>query len=212
VSDGGLRGGPVASAIRAHRLVVVLRRIQPAEALLSLVAELVDAGARIFEITMDAPTASDDLRAIRDRFGGDGILLGAGTVTTKAQLEAARGADADFAVSPVLDTALVQLALDGGLPFVAGAFTPTEIAGAWQCGATFVKLFPASAVGPSFVRELRGPMPEVELIPTGGVDAANAGDFLGAGAAAIGIGGALVRSDPVARRALVASIGEGAAG
>jgi 2-dehydro-3-deoxyphosphogluconate aldolase/(4S)-4-hydroxy-2-oxoglutarate aldolase len=206
MSGGALRGGPVAAAIRAHRLVVVLRRIEPTETLLALVAELVDAGARLFEITMDAPTAGDDLRAVRDRFGGDGVLLGAGTVTTPAQLEAARGAGADFAVSPILDPALVSMAIDAGLPFVAGAFTPTEIAGAWRYGATFVKLFPASVVGPSFVRELRGPMPEVELIPTGGVDAATASDFLAAGAVAIGIGSALVRADPASRREIVTSV------
>jgi 2-dehydro-3-deoxyphosphogluconate aldolase/(4S)-4-hydroxy-2-oxoglutarate aldolase len=201
-----LRSGPIATSIRAHRLVVVLRRVEPRDALLALAAELVDAGARIFEITMDAPSAADDLRALRDRFGGNGILLGAGTVTTPAQLEAAAGSGADFAVSPTLDMALVRAAIDRGLPFVGGAFTPTEIAAAWRCGATFVKLFPASAVGPSFVRELRGPMPEVELIPTGGVDAANAIDFLAAGARAVGIGGALVRSDPDTRRRIVASV------
>ena len=206
MSSETLRSGPVATAIRAHRLVVVLRRIEPTDVLLGLVAELADAGARVFEITMDSPSAGDDVRAVRDRFGSDGILLGAGTVTGEAQLEAARTAGADFAVSPVLDPALVRVATDSGLPFVPGAFTPTEISSAWQCGATFVKLFPASAVGPAFVRELRGPMPEVELIPTGGVDAANANDFLAAGAAAVGIGGALLRADPAARRELVAHI------
>jgi 2-dehydro-3-deoxyphosphogluconate aldolase/(4S)-4-hydroxy-2-oxoglutarate aldolase len=81
--------------------------------------------------------------------------------------------------------------------------TPTEIGGAWDAGATFVKVFPASAVGPAFVRELRGPLPEVELVPTGGVDGTNASAFLEAGAAAVGIGGAIMRADPEARRALV---------
>lgn len=205
MSAEALRSGPVATAIRAHRLVVVLRRIEPRDALLGLVSELTDAGARAFEITMDAPFAAGDLRAVRERFGGDGILVGAGTVVTLAQLDAARTASADFAVSPVLDAELVRVAIDRGLPFVAGAFTPTEVAGAWQSGATFVKLFPASAVGPSFVRELRGPMPDVELIPTGGVDAANASAFLAAGAAAVGIGGAIVRAGAADRRELVAS-------
>lgn len=206
MSDGGLRSGAVAQAIRAHRLVVVLRRIEPVDALLGLVAELVDAGARIFEITMDAPAAAGDLRTVADRFGGGEILLGAGTVTTPDRLHAARASGADFAVSPTLDPPLLQIAIDDGLPFVPGAFTPTEVASAWQGGATFVKVFPASAVGASFVRELRGPMPEVELIPTGGVDADSAISFLAAGAAAVGVGGALVGADPAFRRALVASI------
>lgn len=206
MSADALRAGSVAATIRAHRLVVVLRRIEPRQVLLDLVAELVEAGARIFEVTMDAPSAGDDLSAVRDRFEDGTILVGAGTVLARAQLDTARAAGADFAVSPLLDPSLVASAIDEGLPFVAGAFTPTEVARAWQSGATFVKLFPASAVGPSFVRELRGPMPEVELIPTGGVDAANAGDFLGAGAAAVGIGGAITRADATARHELVASV------
>ena len=212
MSIQALRTGPVATAIRAHRLVVVLRRVEPTGALLSLVTELTDAGARIFEVTMDSSSAADDLRAIRDRFAGHEILLGAGTVTTGTHLEAAREAGVDFAVSPVLDVALVRAATDGGLPFVAGALTPTEVAAAWQAGATFVKVFPASAVGPTFVRELHGPMPDVEVIPTGGVDASNAADFLRAGAAAVGIGGGLVRANQAARRDLVTSIAGAASG
>jgi 2-dehydro-3-deoxyphosphogluconate aldolase/(4S)-4-hydroxy-2-oxoglutarate aldolase len=118
----------------------------------------------------------------------------------------ARAAGADFAVAPALDLPLVRSSVAAGLPFVPGAFTPTEIAAAWAAGATFVKLFPASAVGPSFVRELRGPMPDVELIPTGGVDATNAAAFLASGAAAVGIGGAIVRAEAAARRALVEAL------
>ncbi len=200
-----LRDGPVADAIRRHRLVVVLRRVQPRDALLALVDELRDAGARIFEITMDAPDAMDDLRAVRDQVGSDG-LIGAGTVLTATQLEQAHDVGAAFAVAPVLDLELVTAAVRGGLTFIPGAMTPTELHSAWSAGATFVKLFPASAVGPSFVREVRGPMPDVQLIPTGGVDATNAGTFLDAGAAAVGIGGAIVRADAVTRRQLVASI------
>jgi 2-dehydro-3-deoxyphosphogluconate aldolase / (4S)-4-hydroxy-2-oxoglutarate aldolase len=207
MSADALRAGRVAGAIRAHRLVVVLRRIEPREALLDLVVELVRAGARILEVTMDSPSAADDLRAIRQRVDHDGIVLGAGTVVNRRQLDEARTAGADFAVSPVLDPSLVTAAIAGGLPFVAGGFTPTEISAAWRAGATFVKLFPASAVGASFVRELRGPMPDVELIPTGGIDAASAREFLAAGAAAVGVGGALVRADDAARRDLIASIG-----
>jgi 2-dehydro-3-deoxyphosphogluconate aldolase / (4S)-4-hydroxy-2-oxoglutarate aldolase len=206
-----LRAGPVADAIRAHRLVVVLRRIVPRLALLELVDELREAGARIFEVTMDAPAAVDDLQAVREHVGPS-ALIGAGTILTSAQLEAARDAGAVFGVSPALDEALVADAVSGGFPFIPGALSPTEARTAWAAGATFVKLFPASAVGPSFVREVRGPMPELELIPTGGVDATNASAFLDAGAVAVGIGGAIVRADAETRRQLVASIvGGGAA-
>lgn len=204
-----LRAGNVAQAIRRHRLVVILRRVTPQGALLSLVAELAEAGARAFEITFDAPTAAADLVAARESLAarGDGpYLVGAGTVIRRPQLEAARRAGADFAVAPVFDRELVSTAVAEGLPFIPGAFTPTEIAAAWASGATFVKLFPASGVGPAFVRELRGPMSEVEIIATGGVDASNARAYLDAGAAAVGVGSALARMDPEQRRALVAGL------
>jgi 2-dehydro-3-deoxyphosphogluconate aldolase / (4S)-4-hydroxy-2-oxoglutarate aldolase len=204
-----LRNGPVADQIRRYRLVVVLRRVEPESALIALVDELADAGARVFEVTFDAPTAESDVRALRGRLGArsDGpFLVGAGTILRRGQLEAARRAEADFAVAPVLDTGLVDTAVSEGIPFVPGAFTPTEVDTAWAAGATFVKLFPASTLGPSFVRELRGPLPEVQLIPTGGVNADNAGAFIEAGAVAVGVGGALVRGDEATRRAIVAAV------
>lgn len=201
-----LRSGAVAGAIRRHRLIAVLRRVKPRDALLRLVDELADAGVRTFEITLDAPEGADDLAAVRAHLAGRDCLVGAGTVLRPEQLDAARRAGADFGVSPLLDVGLVRAALDGALPFVPGAMTPTEAATAWAAGATFVKLFPASAVGPSFVRELRGPLPEVQLIPTGGIDATNAGAFLAAGAAAVGIGSAITRATREERRALVAAV------
>lgn len=211
-----LRRGDVADTIRRHRLVAVLRRVEPRDALLALVDELAGAGVRCFEITMDAPAAADDLAAVREALQGRDerlpSIVGAGTVLTAAQLDAAIAAGADFAVSPVLDPALVAAAIERGLPFVPGALTPTEIRAAWDAGATFVKLFPASAVGPALVRELRGPLPEIELVTTGGIDASNASAFLDAGAAAVGIGGALTRASADERRAIVRSVvGSGAA-
>jgi 2-dehydro-3-deoxyphosphogluconate aldolase / (4S)-4-hydroxy-2-oxoglutarate aldolase len=205
-----LREGHVARTIRASRLIVVLRRVSPPAALLATVSELADAGARVFEITFDAPSAGPDLAAVRDRLAArtDGpYLVGAGTIRLAGQLEAARLAGADFAVAPALDPGLVAASVAAGLPFVPGAFTPTEIAAAWAAGATFVKLFPASGVGPAFVRELHGPMPEVPLIPTGGIDGSNAAAYLAAGAAAVGIGSAIVRADGPTRRAIVAGVG-----
>lgn len=201
-----LRGGDVADAIRRERLIVVLRRLTPRERLVSLVGELAAAGARIFEVTFDAPDAARDLAAVRDRLDGLGCRVGAGTLLTTDRLRAARDAGADFAVSPTLDVDLVFEAIGNNLPCIPGAFTPTEIASAWDAGATFVKVFPASALGPSFVRELRGPMPEVQLIPTGGVDLANARSFLDAGAVAVGIGSAIVRGDPGARLAMLEAV------
>jgi 2-dehydro-3-deoxyphosphogluconate aldolase/(4S)-4-hydroxy-2-oxoglutarate aldolase len=203
-----LRAGRFAETVRRHRLVVVLRRLRPRGTLLALVEELADVGARIFEITMDAADAVGDLRAVGELLGPEAIV-GAGTVLTPAQLEAAREAGAAFAVAPVLDAALVRTAVERGMPFLAGAMTPSEVRAAWEAGATFVKLFPASVVGSSFVRELRGPLPEVELVPTGGIDATNARSFLDAGAVAVGIGGSLVRADASARRELVSLVAAG---
>ena len=203
-----LRRGPVADAIRNHRLIAVLRRIEPRAALLAMVDELAGAGVRVIEVTLDAPSASDDLTAVRAHLAGRGdgmYVVGAGTVLRLEQLDAAREAGADFVVAPICDVTLVRAALELGMPVIPGGFTPTEIVAAWSAGATFVKVFPASAVGPTFVRELRGPLPEIDLVPTGGVESTNAAAFLAAGAAAVGIGGALVRASAEERRALVGS-------
>lgn len=204
------RTSALAEALRAARLVVVLRRVAPRTRLVDIVCELHDAGARLFEITFDAPGAAEDLAAVTGELAArdatDRAWVGAGTVRTSHQLSDAHAAGATFVVSPVFDPAIVAAALDVALPSIPGAYTPTEIDAAWRAGATFVKVFPASSLGPSHLREIRGPMPEVELIPTGGIDATNAVEFLAAGAVAVGIGSALVRSSAPGRRALVEAI------
>lgn len=203
-----LRTSPVAIAIRRERLIVVLRRVAPQSRLIALVEELAGAGVRVFEITFDAPDAADDLVACRAAVGGGGapLLFGAGTIRSASALDAAVACEADFGVSPSLDPVVLAAALDRELPFVAGALTPTEIDAAWRAGSTFVKVFPASSVGPGHLREIRGPMPEVELIPTGGIDGSSAPAFLAAGAVAVGIGGAIVNASPDERAAIVAAV------
>jgi 2-dehydro-3-deoxyphosphogluconate aldolase/(4S)-4-hydroxy-2-oxoglutarate aldolase len=204
-----LRASPVADAIRAHRLIAVLRRVAPREALLALVRELVDSGVRVLEVTLDGDGAADDLAACRRMLpldGADRCFVGAGTVRTVETLSAAEGAGADFAVAPVLDLSILASALMRGLPFVPGAYTPTEADLAWRSGATFVKLFPGSSLGTAHVREMRGPLPEIETIVTGGIDATNAAAFLAAGAVAVGIGSAIVRASPAERLAIVAAV------
>jgi 2-dehydro-3-deoxyphosphogluconate aldolase/(4S)-4-hydroxy-2-oxoglutarate aldolase len=201
-----LRASAVAGAIRERRLIAVLRRIEPRERLIDLVQQLVADGIRIFEITFDATDAAADLAAVR-AYLGEAALVGAGTIRTTEQVRAAIDAGAAFGVSPVLDREVLDAALTAGLPFVPGAYSPTEIDAAWRAGATFVKLFPASSLGPSHVRELRGPLPEIETIVTGGIDASNATAFLDAGAVAVGIGSALGRMTSNERRELVAAIG-----
>ncbi|HEV2027892.1 MAG TPA: bifunctional 4-hydroxy-2-oxoglutarate aldolase/2-dehydro-3-deoxy-phosphogluconate aldolase [Candidatus Dormibacteraeota bacterium] len=205
----GLRQGVAAEAIRRHRLIVILRRVGSLERLGALIEELADAGARIFEVTFDDPEAADGLKASAARLAGrrDGpFLVGAGTIRTEDQLRAATAAGAVFGVSPTFNRGVLEAAIAAQLPFIPGAATPTEVETAWQSGATFVKLFPASSLGPSFVRELRGPMREVETIPTGGINAESARQFLEAGAVAVGIGSAFLKADQTQRRNLVAAI------
>jgi 2-dehydro-3-deoxyphosphogluconate aldolase/(4S)-4-hydroxy-2-oxoglutarate aldolase len=201
----GLRSGPIADAIRRHRLIATLRRAVPEAGLLAAVADLADAGARVFELTLGAHTTEADLTAVRDslRSRTDGpFIVGAGMVLTRHELEAARRARVDYAAAPMLDPELVSTAVEEGLPFIPGALTPTEVASAWAAGATFVKLFPAIAVGPSFVHELRRAMPDAQLIPAGGIDATNADRFLDAGAAAVAIGTAVTIADVATLRAI----------
>ncbi len=203
------RTTPVADAIREHRLVVILRRVGPRDRLLALVDELAEAGARVFEVTLDAPEAAADLAALREhivRPGATDGWVGAGTVRTTDDVRRAVDAGAAFAVSPVLDRAVLDVAIERDLPFVPGAYTPTELDAAWRAGAAFVKLFPGSSAGPAHVREVRAPLPEIELIVTGGIDASNAAAFLSAGATAVGVGSALLRATPQERRALIEAI------
>jgi 2-dehydro-3-deoxyphosphogluconate aldolase/(4S)-4-hydroxy-2-oxoglutarate aldolase len=204
-----LRRSPIADRIRSTRLVAVLRRIEPRAALLELVDGLAADGVRIFEVTFDGPTAADDLPAVRRALEARGCadaFVGAGTVRSIDDLERAVAVGAAFAVGPTLDTAVIERALAVGMPFVPGAFSPTEVERAWATGATFVKLFPASSLGPTYPRELRGPLPHIETIATGGIDASNARLFLDAGCVAVGVGGALTRATPAGRRALVAAV------
>ena len=199
--SASLRSSPVAAAIRELRVIAILRRVEPRERLLALADELVADDIRVLEITLDSPDAAGDLRAVRDRVR-ERAWVGAGTIRTTDQIRAAIDAGAAFGVGPVLDRALIDAALAAGLPFVPGAATPTEADAAWRAGATFVKLFPGSSLGPGFVRELRGPLPEIETIVTGGVDQTNAAAFLAAGAVAVGVGSALQRMTHDERRAL----------
>jgi 2-dehydro-3-deoxyphosphogluconate aldolase/(4S)-4-hydroxy-2-oxoglutarate aldolase len=204
-----LRNGDLANAVRSHRLIAILRRVEPQSALFALVDDLANAGVRIIEITFDSPTAADDVRALRTRLDarGDGeYFLGAGTLLRHDQLESAIDAGAQFCVSPVMELNLLQASLAAGVPFTATGMTSTEMNLAWNAGATFIKLFPASAVGPQFIRELHGPLPHIQIVPSGGVDASNARAFLDAGAAAVGLSGALVRATSEERRSLIASL------
>ena len=206
------RQSKVAADIRRARLMIVLRRVTPRARLLDLVSEVVEAGARVIEVTLDGEDGPADLAAVGDLLSGlvssqeERLWVGAGTVRTIHQLRAAHAAGAAFGVSPVLDREVLAAALELGLPFIPGAMTPTEIDAAWRAGAALVKVFPGSSVGPSHVRELRGPLREIELVVTGGVDLGNAAAFLEVGATAVGIGSAILRASPAERRAIIDAV------
>lgn len=199
------------AAIVEGRVIAIARRLEPAT--LPAVAEALAAnGIRVFEVTLNSPGAIESIRLLAEGALGERLLVGAGTVLSIAEAEAAVAAGARFLVTPHLDPSLVAWAAERGIPILPGAFTPTEILTAWRAGAAAVKLFPASVAGPAFIRDFRGPFPDIPLIPTGGVSVENAAEFLRAGAVAVGLGSWLTGAgDPaeVARRAaaVVAAIG-----
>ncbi len=146
-----------------------------------------------FEITVGSPGAFDAIAALAARFGASGdLVIGAGTVLTVADASAALDAGATFLVMPVTDPTLVAWAAAKGIPTFPGAMTPTEARAGWLAGAAGIKLFPASVTGPTFIRELHGPFPEIPVVPTGGVTVDTAGSLIIAGAVAVGIGGWLI--------------------
>lgn len=174
------------------RVVAIGRRLDPA--LVDGVGEaLLAAGIGCFEITLNEPEADalGSIAALARRFTGR-MEIGAGTVLTIEAARRALDAGATFLVSPHTDEDLVSWAATNGVPAFPGALTPTEVVRAWNAGAAGVKLFPASAVGPAFIRELRGPLPGIPIVPTGGVSAENVGDFIRSGAAAVGLGSWLI--------------------
>lgn len=188
--------------------VVAVIRAPSADAAVSMSQALVRGGVLGIEITFSTPGAPEAIARARRELPD--ALVGAGTVLEASQLEAAASAGASFLVSPHFDEELVAAAKERSVPFLAGALTPTEVVRAWKAGVSCVKLFPGSAVGPGYVKALRGPLPHVPLMPTGGVDEGNLADWLAAGAVAVGMGGALATGsleaiEAAARRVSAAS-------
>ncbi|NUT91831.1 MAG: bifunctional 4-hydroxy-2-oxoglutarate aldolase/2-dehydro-3-deoxy-phosphogluconate aldolase [Saccharothrix sp.] len=173
--------------LRRHRLVAILRAPAPGP-LDAAVATLVEAGVRVLEVTVPTPGALAAIARAASRYG-DEVAVGGGTVTTVDEVRALRDAGAAFVVSPHFDPAVVAAAHDAGLVALPGALSPTEVVTAWRA-AGVVKLFPVP--GPRYVAELRGPLPDVPLVPTGGVRLADVPLYLAAGAVAVGVGSPLL--------------------
>ncbi len=177
--------------IREVGLVPIVRAPSPDDAMRA--AEAIIAGAiGIAEITMTVPGALKVMDAVAERYG-EKVLLGGGTILDPETCRAAILAGAEFIVTPSLDVRVIELAHRYSKPVFPGALTPTEVVTAWQAGADVVKIFPCGPVGgPKYIKALKGPLPQIEMVPTGGVNLENAAEFIKAGAAAIAVGGELV--------------------
>ena len=183
--------------LRADRVLSVVRadHIPDAGRLCHALAE---GGIRTVELTFTTPDVLEHLRRSADAVAGSGVVLGVGTVLTGEQATAAIDAGARFLVTPGIRAEVAAAAVARSVPVFLGAFTPTEVAQAVDLGASAVKIFPAKRLGADYLSDLHGPYPEVELLPSGGISAANAREFLDAGALAVCAGTSVVPPDRVA--------------
>ena len=176
--------------LRAARIVAILRRPDIDEVVDALADQLFAAGVRAAEITLDQPGALHGLERLVARAPAD-ALVGAGTVLSGEQLDRAVDLGARFVVCPHLDVELIARAHDQGIDILPGVTTPTELVTARRAGAAAVKLFPAGALTPASLAALRGPFPDAAVVPTGGIKVHEVGDWLDAGAVAVGLGSAI---------------------
>lgn len=171
--------------------VIAIMRAQRTDQLLAAADAIRAGGVRAIEVTMTTPGALDVIREATARYG-DAVLFGAGSVLDPETARAALLAGAGFIVAPTLKVEVVALCNRYGVPVIPGCFTPTEMLTAWEAGADMVKLFPAEIGGPALVKALRAPLPQLEIVPVGGVDLSTAADFIRSGAAALGVGSSLI--------------------
>jgi 2-dehydro-3-deoxyphosphogluconate aldolase/(4S)-4-hydroxy-2-oxoglutarate aldolase len=179
-------------------VIAVVRAPSGAE-LVPVVQALADGGVTAVEITFTVPNALEVIGEVRQSLG-DRVVLGAGTVLDPETARAALLAGAEYIVSPALNLDVIRLCRRYGKAVMPGAFTPTEVLTAWENGADIVKIFPADVGGPSYLKSLRGPFPQVRVMPTGGVDLTTAEAFLRAGACCLGVGSQLVDPKAVAQK------------
>jgi 2-dehydro-3-deoxyphosphogluconate aldolase/(4S)-4-hydroxy-2-oxoglutarate aldolase len=190
----------VVSALKETGVVVVLR-VDGQVDLVPVARALREGGIRLLEITMTMPDALECIRATSMGMRGSDFYIGAGTVLDAQTARAAILAGAEFLVGPGFDQGMVDVCHQYGKAVVAGAMTPTEILGAWKAGVDAVKLFPAKNVGgPDFIKAIKEPLPQVEILPTNGVDFQTAAAYIQAGAIAVGVGRIIVGKELIAAR------------
>ena len=180
----------VVARIERERIVAVIR-LEQADKLRAVIDALGAGGVRVFEVTMTVPRAIELIGQLARELTED-ALIGAGTVLDKGTACDSIRAGAKFVVGPVFRRDVIEACHSRGVAAIPGCFTPTEIVDAWDAGADIVKVFPSTSLGPAFIKDVRAPLPQVKLMPTGGVSIDNAADWLRAGAVAVGVGSALV--------------------
>jgi 2-dehydro-3-deoxyphosphogluconate aldolase/(4S)-4-hydroxy-2-oxoglutarate aldolase len=181
---------PAGEGLAATRVVAILRA-ENADRAETVVDVLVEAGVRCLELTLTTRGALEVVERLAARVPRD-VEVGVGTVLTAADVDRSVDAGATFVVSPSVEPEVIAAALRRRVASYPGAFTPTEIVAAWKAGASAVKLFPAGQLGPGYLKDVRAPLPDIPVVPTGGVDIASIGAWLGAGAVAVGMGGPLI--------------------
>jgi 2-dehydro-3-deoxyphosphogluconate aldolase/(4S)-4-hydroxy-2-oxoglutarate aldolase len=179
-------------------VVAVIRADSPAQ-LMDVAKALEAGGVTAMEVTMTTPDAIKVIEAVTKEMGSR-ILMGVGTVLDAETARVAILAGAEFVVTPVMKPDVIALCNRYSKPIVAGAYTPTEALAAHEAGANFIKIFPADGLGPGYIKAIKAPLPQLEIIPTGGVDVNTAGDFIKAGCAAVAAGGSLVSKDVLKNR------------
>jgi 2-dehydro-3-deoxyphosphogluconate aldolase/(4S)-4-hydroxy-2-oxoglutarate aldolase len=171
--------------------IIAVVRAEKQEQVLPLSEALLAGGVIAIEITMTTPNAIEAIREAAAKLG-DKALIGVGTVLDVDTCNRAIEAGAQFVVTPIMRPVIAEAAHALNKPVMLGAYTPTEAQLAYEAGADFIKIFPAEGLGPNYVKSLRAPLPHLNIVPTGGVDLHNVGDFLKAGCAALGVGSSLV--------------------
>jgi len=179
-------------------ILAVVRAPDPS-GLVEVIRALADGGVTVAEVTFTVPGAAEVIREARRQLG-DRVFLGAGTVLDAETARIALLAGAEFIVAPTVNLDVIRLCRRYDKLVMPGAFTPTEILAAWEAGADVVKVFPADTLGPAFFRAMKGPLPQVKLMPTGGVDLTTAPEFLKAGAVCLGVGSQMVDPKLVAAK------------
>ena len=198
--SAGATGGKAASLARVRETgVVAIMRHTEASLAVEAADALLRGGVEVVEVTLNTAGATEMIAQLSKHFG-ERMLVGAGTVLSPSAVDQAVGAGATFIVAPNTDLKVIALCNRYDVPVFPGAFSPTEVVTAWEAGADAVKVFPVSSVGPRYIKDLRGPLPDILLVPTGGITVDNVGEFIRAGAMAVGAGSDLVDKGIVDRR------------